>query len=439
MFLLFKRSLKLVTIEDIKNLAIIGGGTLGVGFAQVALLAGYEKVTVIDLDTKILDKTREMIQYRIESLQSEENFNEFLSKSDMPDIFKKSIDIKSVLNNFEYVGIIAHGVDTKTIMSRLNTEVDLSKGVADADFVIEAVPEILELKQDIFKKLGEISLSHSILATNTSAMSITKIAQKCGRPEKVIGMHFHTFFPIFGMLIEISPGDKSSDKALEIGQEIAHKFPCLTGKRFIVQLKKESTGLIGNRISFPEMLYFDWFINYAITNGISLEQLDAAGFSHDLYDQIGLDTVYNILKYLEKNLSPEFAPGERLTNLLKQGRLGKKVGKGYYDWNENVPTKNLPSVDPKTIEFLTKNYDSEIFEALKLNEGCRLLEEGVVDSYKLIDKVIFNGFFIKGPFVQGKKKYMEWSKKLDDLVEKTGLSYFKPCEMMESGRFLSYR
>lgn len=429
----------MVIIEDIKNFTIIGGGTLGVGIAQVALLAGYEKVTVIDLDTKILVKTRELIQYRIESLQSEENFNEFLNKSDMPDVFKESIDVKSVLNNFEHIGIVAHGVDTKTIMSRLKTEVDISKGVIDADFVIEAVPEILELKQDIFKKLGEISPPHSILSTNTSAMSITKIAQKCSRPEKVIGLHFHTFFPIFGKLVEITPGEMSSDIALEIGQEIAQRFPCLTGKRFVARLKKASIGLIGNRISFPEMLYFDWFVNFAIVNGISLKQLDAAGFSHDLYDQIGLDTVFNIAKYLEKYLSPEFAPGERLTNLLKQGRLGKKVGKGYYDWNDNVPIKNLPSVEPKTMEFLMKNFDAEIFEAIKLNEGCRLLEEGVTDSYQLIDKVCFNGFFIKGPFRQGKRKYIEWSKKLDALVEKTGISYFKPCELMQSGRFLSYR
>jgi 3-hydroxyacyl-CoA dehydrogenase len=149
--------------------------------------------------------------------------------------------------------------------------------------------------------------------------------------------------------------------------------------------------------------------------------------------------VYNIQKYLEKYLSPEFAPSEELTNLVEEGRLGKKVGKGYYDWKENEPLKNLSQLEPKTMEFLMKNFDAEIIEAIKLNEGCRLLEEGAVKSYELIDKVLFKGTFMPGPFEQGKEKYKEWAKKLDDLSEKSGLLYLKPCEMMKTGRFLSYR
>jgi len=380
-----------------------------------------------------------MIQYRIESLESEENFNNFLSMSPMSDEIKNSLDIKHILINFENVGIIAQNVDSKTIMSRLFTEMDLSKGVSDADFVIEAVPEILEIKQEIFKKLGEFAPPNTILATNTSSMSITKIAQYSGRPEKVIGMHFHTFFPIMGMLIEITPGEKSSDESLKIGREIAQKFPCLTGERFTVQLEKEAVGLIANRISFPLFLYMGWFTDLANTNGISSEQLESAGLSSEIADYIGLDVVYNIQKYLEKHLSPEFAPSEEITNLVKEGRLGKKVGKGYYDWKENEPIKNLSQLEPKTMEFLMKNFDAEIIEALKLNEACRLLEEGAIKSYELIDKILMKGTFTEGPFKQGKEKYKEWAQKLDDLSEKSGLSYFKSCEIMKTGRFLSYR
>ncbi|MFX1478557.1 MAG: 3-hydroxyacyl-CoA dehydrogenase family protein [Promethearchaeota archaeon] len=429
----------MVDSDQIKNMAVIGGGTMGGGIAQVALLTGYEKVTVIDLNNEILEKSREMIKYRIESLESEENFNNLLSVSPVPDEIKNNIDIKQVLNSFENVGIIAQKVDSKTIMSGLVTEIDLSRGVEDADFVIEAVPEILELKQDIFKKLGEFTPPNTILATNTSSMSITKIAQYSGRPEKVIGMHFHTFFPIMGMLIEITPGEKSSEEVLKIGREIAQKFPCLTGERFTVQLEKEAVGLIANRISFPMFLYTEWFSSLASANGISREQLAAAGVSSEIADYVGLDVVCNIQKYLEKHLSPEFAPSEEITKLVKEGRLGKKVGKGYYDWKESEPIKNLPQLEPKTMKFLMKNFDVEIFEALKLNEGCRLLEEGAVTSYELIDKVLLKGTFIPGPFMQGKEKYKEWAKKLEDLAEKSGYSYLKPCEMMKTGRFLSYK
>ncbi|MHA1986270.1 MAG: 3-hydroxyacyl-CoA dehydrogenase NAD-binding domain-containing protein [Promethearchaeota archaeon] len=425
----------MVDIENIKNIAIIGGGIMGSGIAQVALLTGYEKVTIIDLSSKILEQSRNLIQTRLKALESEEQFKTFFASDER----LENLDIKKTLASFESVGIVANNIDTKTILNRLYTETEISKGVSDADFIIEAVSEKMELKQTIFKQLGEYPPPHTVLASNTSSMSITKIAELSSRPEKIIGMHFHTFFPILGMLIEITPGVKSSEESLEIGQEVAQKFPCLTGERFTVRLEKETAGLIANRISFPMFLYSDWFSNYANDNGISREQLDAAGFSLEIADRIGLDTIYNIELYLEEYLSPDFAPSEKLTKLIKEGRLGKKVGKGYYDWNENEPIKNLPPLDPKTMEFIIKNFNVEIIEALRLNEGCRLLEEGVVKSYELIDKVLLKGNFTPGPFEVGKEKYKEWVKLLYDVAEKSGKSYLKPCKMMESGKFLTLR
>ena len=420
-------------------MAIIGGGIMGSGIAQVALLAGYENVTVIDLSNEILEKSRQTIQYRIESLESEKKFKEFLSKSNNATERREKIDFKQKLVEFKSVGIIAYNVNSSTIMSRLKTETDLSKGVADADFVIEAVPEVLEIKQNLFKKLGEHSPTHTFFASNTSTMSITKIAQFSGRPEKVIGMHFHTFFPIFGMLIEITPGNKTSDESLEIGCAVAQKFPCLIGERFTVKLEKETPGFIANRISIPISIYYNWLIDHAIDNGISLAQLDAGGISFEGADAIGIDTVYYSAKYFEKYVSPDFAPNKRITEMVKIGKLGKKVGKGYYDWNENGPIKNLPPLEKKTSVFLEDNFDPEIFSAIKLNEACRLLEEGVVKSYELIDKVIMKGTFIEGPFVKGKEKYKEWANILSEIAEKVGKTYLKPCDMMKSGKFLSYK
>ncbi|MFW9895029.1 MAG: 3-hydroxyacyl-CoA dehydrogenase family protein [Candidatus Thorarchaeota archaeon] len=425
----------MVNIENIKNISIIGGGIMGSGIAQVALLTGFEKVIVIDLSSEILENSINLIKSRIEALESEEQFKNYFGSDERLD----NINIKKALGSFESVGIVANNIDTKTILNRLHTETEISKGVKDADFVIEAVSEKLELKKEIFKQLGEFAPPQAVLASNTSSMSITKIAELCSRPDKVIGMHFHTFFPIMGMLIEITPGIKSSEESLEIGQTVAQKFPCLTGERFTVSLEKETAGLIANRISFPIFLYSNWFSNYAKANGISREQLDAAGFSLEIADHIGLDTIYFIYQYLEKYLSPEFAPSEELAQIVKEGRLGRKVGKGYYDWNENEPIKNLPPLEPKTMEFIAKNFSAEIIEALRLNEGCRLLEEGVVKSYELIDKVLLKGNFTPGPFEVGKNKYKEWTKLLYNAAEKSGKSYMKPCEMMESGKFLTMR
>lgn len=142
----------MVDLDKVKNFAVIGGGIMGSGIAQVALLTGYEKVSVIDLNSEILEKSRMLIQQRIEALESEEKCKNFFAYHEM----LKNSDFKKKLGSFESVGIVANKVDIKTIMSRLCTETEISKGVKDADFVIEAVSEKLELKQKIFKQLGNI-------------------------------------------------------------------------------------------------------------------------------------------------------------------------------------------------------------------------------------------------------------------------------------------
>ncbi|MFW9949995.1 MAG: 3-hydroxyacyl-CoA dehydrogenase family protein, partial [Candidatus Thorarchaeota archaeon] len=405
----------------------------------VALLAGFEKVTLNDLNLDILYKSKEKIQERIEALRSEENYNKFLESNNITEGVMKDLDFKSKLGKFESIGVLAENTDTISMMSRLKLVTDISQAVMDADFVIEAVPEKLELKRKVFRDLGEYSPTKATLASNTSCMSITEIAKFSSQPEKVIGMHFHTFFPLVGILIEITPGKQSSEESLKIGMKIAQKFPCLVGKRFTVQLEKEAPGLIGNRISLPGEIYFEWLVDYAIENGFSFEQLGALNYIFGLTDAIGLDTIYNILKYFEEHVSSDFGPGNALTNLINKGRFGKKVGKGWYNYNENGTIENVPLLDEKATEFLKPYIDQDIFLALNLNEACRLLEEGAVKSYKLIDKIIAKGNFTPGPFKLGKKRYEEFAKILYNLAEITGKYYFKPCKMMESGDFLSYK
>jgi len=297
----------------------------------------------------------------------------------------------------------------------------------------------MDLKQEIFKQLSEYCLPQTVMASNTSSMSITNIAKNSNRPEKVIGMHFHTYFPITGMLIEITPGEKSSAESLELGKEVAQRFPCLIGERFTVQLEKESPGLIANRFSVVGSIYFQWLTDQAMKNGISREQLAAADFSSEVADVIGIDTIYYVSKYFEETISPEFAPSERLTELFKAGKFGRKVGEGFYKWNEDGPIKNLPPVEKKTTDFMTNILDLEMYPAIQLNEACRLLEEGIVRSYELIDKVVFKGTLMPGPFALGKTKYKEWAEKLKDFAEKSGKTYLHPCNMMESGRFLDFK
>jgi enoyl-CoA hydratase/3-hydroxyacyl-CoA dehydrogenase len=428
----------MVSLENIKNVAVVGGGLMGAGIAQVILLSGYEKVTVIDLKGEILEKCRKEVQKRLEDLESKKHKEIYLEATGNIEV-AKTLDFESNKGDFKKIGVLADKVSINTLMERLKTETDISKGVSDADFVIEAVPEVMSLKQEIFKKLGQFAPQDTVLASNTSTMSITNIGKLSGREEKVIGLHFHVFYPLLGMVIEITPGEKSSKDSMNLGAEFSQKLPCLIGERFTVKLEKESPGLMANRVTLASFLYHNWLLKQAKLKGISYEQLDAAGMSFETYDRIGIDTVYNVLKYYEEFVLPDFAPPDILTDLVNKGRLGRKVGKGYYDWDENGPIRILPSVEPKTIAFLRENLDAETFTALSLNESCKLLEEGVVSSYGIITKVLMKGNFIEGPFVQGKEKYKEWSQKLYKIAEKSGIPYLKPCEMMESGRFLSYK
>jgi enoyl-CoA hydratase/3-hydroxyacyl-CoA dehydrogenase len=429
----------MVDLDNIKNIAVIGGGIMGSGIAQVALLSVFEKVTLIDINNKVLENAKELIQKRIEFFESEEKFKESIPAFGYSEELLKAMDIKKKLTQFESVGIIAHNVDIEIIMSRLRIETDLTKGIKDADFIIEAVPEKLELKQDIFKILGEFSPPHTILASNTSSMSITEIGKYSGKPDKVIGMHFNTYYPIMGMVIEITPGEKSSEDSLEIGRTIAQRFPCLAGKKLTVQLEKETPGLIANRISMPMQIYFDWFLENAIDSGISLEELGPIASLYEHMDTIGLDAVYNVLKYFEEVVSPDFAPGKTFTNLVNSGMLGKKSGRGFFDYTNGEPMISPTPTSKKAEEFIEKNIDESIAPALNLNEACRLLEEGVVKGYRMINKVVFKVTYAPGPFSGAKENFKEWTKKLYEIAERTGKPYFKPCDMMESGRFLSLR
>ncbi len=149
------------------------------------------------------------------------------------------------------------------------------------------------------------------------------------------------------------------------------------------------------------------------------------------WDFLGLDVVCDVMNYFVKEISPEFAPGKTLTNLLKEGNLGRKTARGIYEWVEGKPNR-------KTNE-KAGLFNPEQYYAIQLNEGCRLLEEKIVSGYKVIDDTMLAGMDMPGPFGAGKKNYERWSHMLDDLSDFTGIAYFRPCNLMKSGNFLKMR
>jgi 3-hydroxyacyl-CoA dehydrogenase len=249
-------------------------------------------------------------------------------------------------------------------------------------------------------------------------------------------MHFFTPIPLL-RLIEVIKGEKTSQEAFDLGVAIGQRLPAVKGKRYIAKIEKESPGFIVNRLTIATSLLFNWILDMATDKGIPYEKIDNDFVSPPelgplaKWDFLGLDIVCDVMNYFVKEMSPEFAPGKTLTNLLKEGNLGRKTGEGIYKWVEGKPNR-------KTNE-KAGLFNPEQYYAIQLNEGCRLLEEKIVSGYKIIDDTMLAGMDMPGPFGAGKRNYEKWSLMLEELSETTQINYFKPCDMMKSGAFLKLR
>ncbi|MCF8342660.1 MAG: 3-hydroxybutyryl-CoA dehydrogenase [Chitinophagaceae bacterium] len=280
-----------------KNISVIGAGTMGNGIAHVFAQNGYE-VTLIDVSEFQLSKALATIN--------------------------KNLD-RQVAKN------IISGEQKIETISRIKSASTIGIGVQNADLVIEAVTEQESLKLKIFKEIDENATSHSILASNTSSISITKIAAVTNRPEKVIGMHFMNPVPVM-KLVEIINGYKTdiavTDSIVAVTKSL-QKVPCVVN---------DYPGFIANRILMP-------MINeaiYSLYEGVAAkEEIDTVmklGMAHpmgplQLADFIGLDVCLAILKVLQDGFgNPKYAPCPLLVNMVAAGNLGVKTGKGFYNY-----------------------------------------------------------------------------------------------------------
>ena len=332
--------------EDVKKIAMIGAGDMGHGIAACCLLGGYT-VVLRDIDQKFVDRGIAGIK---------NSFTKFKEKGKItPEAYDDAL-------------------------ARLIPMVDLESAVKEADFIIEAVPEKLELKKSVFAELDKYAPKRAILASNTSNISITEIAKATGRPDKVIGYHF--FNPAVLMkLVEVTKGAQSSDESIRIGYEIAKKI----GKVPVI-VKKDSPGFIYNRVNEPTLVLLSKILE---AGHPTPEEFDAAlkplmpMAPFELMDYVGIDIAVHGLEYFAQVLSPDYKPSEAFLAYLKSGTLGKKTGKGFYDWSQGRPKIDLSKA--------TKEFDINHLIALQVNEATKLLEEGVADDPKEIDLAMANG------------------------------------------------
>ena len=279
----------------IKNVSVIGAGQMGIGIAHVFAQAGFN-VTLIDVNAQQLEKAISTIG---------KNFDRQITKGTLTEENKK------------------------TALDNIATNIDLAAGVKNADLVVEAATENIELKLKIFKAINEAAPAGCILASNTSSISITKIAAATKRAEDVIGMHFMNPVPVM-KLVEIINGYATKKEVTATIVELSKtlgKVPCVVN---------DYPGFVANRILMP-------MINEAITTlfeGVAgVEEIDTVmklGMAHpmgplQLADFIGLDTCLSILKVLQDGFgNPKYAPCPLLVNMVMAGKLGAKTGEGFY-------------------------------------------------------------------------------------------------------------
>ncbi len=278
--------------------AVIGAGTMGAGIAQVCAQAGWS--------TRLYDAFSDGLEAGMERIDA------FWDKG------------------------IARGKTTAEQKSEwagnLSACPDLAEAVSDADLVIEAVPEILELKQQIFAQLDQLAPSHAILGTNTSGLKISDIAKATKRPDMVIGMHFFNPVPIM-KLLELVRHDEISDSTIEFAQEIGAEM----GKSCI--LVNDVPGFATSRLG---VVLGNEAIRMLADGVASASDIDTAmrlGYKHpmgplELSDLVGLDVRRDILNNLAEAFGDEsYRPHPLLNRLVEAGDLGKKTGKGLYDWS----------------------------------------------------------------------------------------------------------
>ena len=363
----------IVNLQSLMKIAIIGSGTMGSGIAQVAATSGCI-VKLFDLNHGALDKSKNALEITLTKLVEKEKI----------DLTEKS----RIQNNIFYV----------------NNLQDLS----DSDLVIEAIVENLEVKRKVFSELETLVSENAILASNTSSLSIASIAASCQKPERVIGIHFFNPAPLM-QLVEVIPAVQTSEEVLRKSAQIISDW------KKVVAVAKDTPGFIVNRVARPfyseSLRIYDEGVADFVTIDWALKTI--GGFRmgpFELMDMIGHDVNYIVTEtvFTAFYFDPKFKPSFTQKRLLEAGFLGRKSGRGFYNYNQELP---LPTEDT----VLAKSIFERVIVML-INEAADTLFLNIA-SAKDIDNAMTKGVnYPKGLLAWADELGINWCvEKLDEL------------------------
>lgn len=283
---------------DVKKVAVIGGGTMGNGIAHVFAMSGIP-VNLIETKQEFADRALSTIEKNLDRMVKKEKIDED----------KKNATLGSI-----------------TIF------LDVNEGVKDVDLVVEAVPENLDIKRSVWEKVDAAAPDHAILGSNTSSISITKLASITSRPEKFIGMHFFNPVPVM-KLVEIVRGLETDDETYKIVEETSKKL-----NKVPVPVN-DAPGFVSNRVLMPMINEAIFCVGEGVATAENVDEVMKLGMAHPmgplrLADFIGLDVCLDILSVLYEGFKdPKYRPAPLLVKMVDAGKLGNKTGEGFYKYD----------------------------------------------------------------------------------------------------------
>ena len=376
---------------EIKNITVLGSGIMGHGIAQVSAMSGYN-VVLRDIEQKFLDKAMEKIKWSLDKLVSKEKISQ---------------------------------TQAEQIYSRIKPVIDLKEAVKDCQLVIEAVPEIMELKRKVYDELDKVASNDVIFASNTSTLPITEIANTTSRPNRVIGIHFFNP-PQLMKLVEVIPGMQTSSEIVEKTVEFVRSV-----KKEPVLCKKDVPGFIVNRLFIP-LVHEACYVMDRQKN--QLTEIDSAvkfklGFPmgiFELADFTGMDVIHKATVEMHQRDKKVINPHPKIEQLYNEKKLGQKSGEGFYKYSDDKYERI-----PLTEDLALKCNPIQLVANI-LNNAAWLVTNKASDIQE-IEKAAQLGLGLKKPLFETAKEYgiSNIVKELESLASKHG-KFYEPDPLLVS-------